>query len=278
MGYIYKITNTVSKKCYIGETTNANPEERWKGHKYTFTKNKGCPALRDAVNKYGIDKFTFEVLIICFDEDRYIYEKEYIKKYNSVVPNGYNILEGGAGGGFKGKSHSEETKNILRKRMAEYYTNPENIERLKDNTINQMKKVKESGIDWGNKVKMSEKYKKAIEDGCVGGKGHVGGDGHLEKETKDKISESLKVYYSKTSKENKNNIENHRKAMAKSVGVCVDKYTKEGLFIKSYLSISEAARENGIVKNSIQQCIDNPNRSSAGFIWRRKFTNEVVTV
>ena len=100
MGFIYKITNKISKKCYIGETTEENPEERWKRHKYAISKGTGCPALRDAVVKYGLENFTFEVLIICFDENRYDHEKEYIKKYNSVVPNGYNILEGGAGGGF----------------------------------------------------------------------------------------------------------------------------------------------------------------------------------
>ena len=60
-----------------------------------INKGKGCPALRDAINKYGLDNFKFEVIIICFDEDRYKYEKEYIKKYNSQVPFGYNILSGG---------------------------------------------------------------------------------------------------------------------------------------------------------------------------------------
>jgi len=88
MGFIYKITNTITKKCYIGETTKENPEVRWKQHQYNVSKGIGCPALRNAVIKYGLDKFKFEVLIVCFDEDRYIYEKEYIKKYNSVVPNG----------------------------------------------------------------------------------------------------------------------------------------------------------------------------------------------
>ena len=47
----------------------------------------GCPALQDAVNKYGIDKFTFKILLICFDEDRYKFEIEYIIKFNLTFSN-----------------------------------------------------------------------------------------------------------------------------------------------------------------------------------------------
>ena len=85
------------KKCYIGETKKSNPELRWNEHIKSINKNKGCPALKDAIKKYGLNRFKFEVIIICFDEDRYKYEKEYIKKYNSQIPNGYNILPGGIG-------------------------------------------------------------------------------------------------------------------------------------------------------------------------------------
>ena len=87
MGFIYKITNMKTKKCYIGETKEANPDTRWRRHIQTIAKGRGCPALQDAVQKYGIENFKFEVLIICFDEARFELEKQYIKKYNSMVPN-----------------------------------------------------------------------------------------------------------------------------------------------------------------------------------------------
>lgn len=80
MGYIYKITNTTNNKCYIGVTTKNNPNERWRGHKDSIKSGRGCPLLRGAFNKYGEDAFKFEVIIICFDEDVYNYEKEYILK------------------------------------------------------------------------------------------------------------------------------------------------------------------------------------------------------
>jgi group I intron endonuclease len=117
MGYIYKITNIISKKYYIGETKKNNPQLRWNEHKRKIEQGIGCPALQDSVKKYGIENFTFEILIICFDEDRYKLEMEYIKKYNSISPNGYNLTKGGEGGGFHGKKHSQKTIDKISKIM-----------------------------------------------------------------------------------------------------------------------------------------------------------------
>ena len=159
MAIIYKIYNSISGKCYVGETIK-DITSRWKGHLNSIKRNSGCPALKDAINKYGVDVFKISVLIICFDEDRYNYEKEYIKKYNSVVPNGYNILEGGEGGGFKGKKHTQETKDKIRKILKDKYKNPElrlesarrTIEAFKANNINISERMKNSH-KWNEHVK-----------------------------------------------------------------------------------------------------------------------------
>ncbi len=270
MGFIYKITNTVSKKCYIGETIQSNPEERWKGHQTAILRGAGCPALGDAIRKYGADKFTFEVLIICFDEDRFHYEREYIKKFNAVVPNGYNILEGGEGGGFKGKRHTELTKKLIGEKHKELYAkNPDRAKSSRIRALKQMAEVNKSGIDWGNKVKGSEKFKKAKEEGRIGGAAHSG-DGHLKMETKEKISESLKKYYNENENKSKLNTEKHRNAMAKARGVRVQQYTKEGVYIKTYNSIQDASREHGMNKQAIRVALDKPTRSSGGFVWKRE--------
>ena len=75
-----KITNTVNGKCYIGVTTETNPNRRWMKHKSAIRANIGCPFLQKAVKKYGEESFKFEVLIICFDEDAFKFEPDYIKK------------------------------------------------------------------------------------------------------------------------------------------------------------------------------------------------------
>jgi group I intron endonuclease len=259
MGFIYKITNTKSKKIYIGETKLEDPEKRWKAHIQSINRGKGCPALRDAIKKYGIDTFRFEVLIICFDEDRFEYEKEYIKKYNSQVPNGYNILPGGEGGGFLGKKHKKESIDKIKSTLNKRYENTEERERMSTIIKEHMKKVNMKEI-----MSKSENYKKAVEEGRVGARAHK--DGKVAEETKDKISKSLIEYY-KTKEGNKVNIEKHRESMAKSVGRKVAQYSLDNKFIAEYNSISEAGRKSGVTKSNIQHVLSGKNSTAGGFIW-----------
>ena len=206
MGFIYKITNTISGKCYIGETKQESPELRWKEHLRNFNNDKGCPALKDAIKKYGLDKFKFEVIIICFDEDRFKYEIEYIKKFNSQVPNGYNILPGGIGGaGFQGKKHTKETiQKIIENGQKFREENPNHYETYREKHQESMKNINISSA-----VKESPIYKKAVEEGRVGGKAHKGGK--LSEETKQKIRESLIRFYEENIDSRENRIEKHRK-------------------------------------------------------------------
>jgi group I intron endonuclease len=61
MGFIYLIRNKVNDKKYIG-LTKRTPEVRWKGHKTQIKHGRGCPILRQAVQKYGWEAFEFSVL------------------------------------------------------------------------------------------------------------------------------------------------------------------------------------------------------------------------
>lgn len=98
MGYIvYKITNTVNNKIYIG-LTNKSLQKRWKTHcNSAFSKNDPC-VFHKAIRKYGEDSFKKEILESDLTEDE-AKEKEifYIKKFNSYYLNGYgyNMTFGG---------------------------------------------------------------------------------------------------------------------------------------------------------------------------------------
>jgi group I intron endonuclease len=105
MGYIYKITNTKDGKAYIGQTTR-DVHERWKDHLKT---SSNCTYLKNAINKHGKEFFKFEILIICFDESLNKFESEYINKYNTIVPNGYNL----SSGGDCNNTQHEETKRKI---------------------------------------------------------------------------------------------------------------------------------------------------------------------
>jgi len=259
MGFIYKITNTITKKCYIGETTKSDPEKRWKEHKNTIKRGDGCPALQNSVNKHGIDNFKFEILIICFDEDRYKYEIEYIKKYNTLIPNGYNILEGGPGGSFKGKKHSEETKQLLSKNNKQkYIDNPELKREMSErNKILMNSDIIKNKISEG--MNYSKKYQQMILDKKVGNFNNIK---HCEM-SKLKIKDSLQNYYNET------NIINHREAMGKSTGVKIGQYNLNLELISTFLSIAEASRKTGIPKSSIQKCVKD-NIITRGFIWKKE--------
>ena len=104
MGYIYKITNKNTGKMYIGQTIQ-DLEERWRGHR---SSKSNCRYLKSAIKKYGIYNFEFKLICVCFDNDMDKFENDYIKKYNTLVPNGYNLREGGNGG-----RHNEETKQKI---------------------------------------------------------------------------------------------------------------------------------------------------------------------
>lgn len=258
MGYIYKITNTVTGKCYIGESKEKNVERRWKEHIRLINQNKGCPALRDAVKKHGWDKFKFEVIIICFDEDRYFYEKDYIKKFNSKVPNGYNITDGGEGGGFIGKTHNEEVRKRLSEASKKFYSNPENRKAASERAKEALK-----GINISERMKNSEKWKKAVEKMIVDRKGKTPSE-----ETKQKIRESVIKYYSKNEDKVKINVEKQRKAMSEKLGKKVSQYTKEGEFINTYKSIKEASRQVAIHNECIRRVANGNGKLAGGFIWK----------
>ena len=103
MGFIYRVTNQINGKVYIGKTEQPNPLNRWKEHCYDYKRDKckNVPFYR-ALNKYGEENFKFEVIDTADNPDSLCeLEKFYIQKYRSYVHfedcNGYNCTLGGDG-------------------------------------------------------------------------------------------------------------------------------------------------------------------------------------
>ena len=102
-GYIYKTTNLINGKIYIGQHKSTCYDTNYYGSGY---------AILSAIDKYGINHFDNHIL--CMVKNRYeanIMEKTYIKIYNSLNKKvGYNIALGGDGGNLiEGKSDAEKT-------------------------------------------------------------------------------------------------------------------------------------------------------------------------
>lgn len=99
---IYKIENLINGKIYIGQSKNI--EERWGQHKRIAEKinyNDRKSYIHQAIKKYGVDNFTFEILEICKIEELDVKEKQWIQFYHSYIydpqANGYNLTIGGQG-------------------------------------------------------------------------------------------------------------------------------------------------------------------------------------
>lgn len=94
---IYKITNSINHKCYIGQSINI--ESRWQEHQRNSA-NPNSPKyhypLYCAFRKYGVDKFDFEILEECSEEGLNQAEIKWISYYDSFE-NGYNLSRGGGG-------------------------------------------------------------------------------------------------------------------------------------------------------------------------------------
>lgn len=96
MGCIYKITNSVNDKVYIGQT-KGSLKVRFNDHKSRAGLGLVNSALYKAITKYGFDKFRIDSIIEgdFSKEELDALEIKYIKELGSLCPNGYNMLEGG---------------------------------------------------------------------------------------------------------------------------------------------------------------------------------------
>ena len=96
MSKIYKITNDINNKIYVGKTI-ASLERRFKEHCADSTRrdDENRPLYR-AMNKYGIEHFSIHLIEECADEDASAREQYWIGFYKSYT-EGYNATLGGEG-------------------------------------------------------------------------------------------------------------------------------------------------------------------------------------
>lgn len=129
---IYKIENADSGTMYIGQSVNI--EARIKKHIRNLS--NGCHEndyLQRSYDKYGKDKFIFEIVKECSREELNSQEIYFINSCNTLFPNGYNLKTGGnvrieypeivrqkIGDGNRGKIVSEETKQKIKENSSRW--------------------------------------------------------------------------------------------------------------------------------------------------------------
>jgi group I intron endonuclease len=208
MGYIYTITNKTDNKTYVGQTVQ-DVELRWKDH---LKRGSNCRYLKSAINKYGVDNFVFKLVCITFDDKLDDMEIQYIEKYKSLVPTGYNLRRGGNSG-----RHHTETKQ-----------------------------------------KISDTLKMRYQNGLVPPRPQLGIP-HSEI-TKKRISESLKGR--RISQESTN-----KRIISRRINRTIQ-FDIEGNRLNSFDSCKEAAEYIGISLNSINLCCIGKAKTAKGYVWK----------
>ncbi len=124
-GIIYKITNKVNGKIYIGSTVKKNFSQRWAGHLFSARQTDGSIFQR-ALRKYGPDNFEKEVICTVLDENNLDdIEQYFIDFFKSLTPSGYNAV-----GVLKG------TRKLVKDSMIKEWANP-------DTRANRIEKMRE---------------------------------------------------------------------------------------------------------------------------------------
>lgn len=233
---IYKTTNLVNGKIYIGKDSKNDPEYLGSGL-----------YLINAIKKYGKENFFKEILETCNSEiDLNEREKYWISIYNSKDRSvGYNLAEGGSGGNTR-SGFTESELNEYKVKMSES---------IKNSVAYQMSVKLKTGI---TRPEHSKKMKELYASGKL-----------IPHNLGVPTSEEVRKKISKKNKGRKLSEETKLK-MSKSKMKAVEQYTLNGEYINTYDSMSAAELKTGIGRYGIQQCCLGRYKQSGGFIWKFK--------
>jgi group I intron endonuclease len=128
---IYKTTNKLDGKYYIGCHSTNNINDGYLGSGKHLTR---------AIKKYGRENFKFEILhIVTSQIEMFNLERQLVNEELVKDPMTYNLKIGGSGGNpgivgaFKGKKHSEETKEKIRFAALHQITTDQKRQKLSEN-------------------------------------------------------------------------------------------------------------------------------------------------
>lgn len=201
--YIYKTTKLITGKIYIGQSI--------RNIQNSFGYFGSGIYIKNALKKYGKDQFKKEILIEVFDQlwlD--YYEEYYIKYFNSLIPNGYNIAKKSKGHGkwsdetklkigktSKGRFLSDESKIKISNSLKGHFVSDKTKLKIRK-TSKGRKHTKESKIKISNSLKGRIPWNKGlknvqiISDETRKKLSNAGKNRKFSKKHKENLSKSLK--------------------------------------------------------------------------------------
>jgi group I intron endonuclease len=239
---------------YIGQTTQADVKLRWKQH-YRNMINNHSSYLYAAFRKYGFENFDFKIICICFDDACDDIEKQYIERYKTLYPNGYNL----EGGGRRTKEIHFATREKIKKALTG-----------KKHPEWRVQKNKESHIGYrhsdNSKQKMSIAHKgKKLSDEAKRNMSKSQ-QGHFVSElTKQAVTKanSERVWTDEMKSKMSKSIKNDS-----SRWKSVNQYSKDNIFMNTFKSIKEAADKTNVNRDSIAKVCYGQQKTGGGFIWK----------
>lgn len=198
---IYKVTNKINGKCYIGQTVKSLDQRKAK-HIQDALAQRDDVYFHKAIRKYTIDSFEWKIIHdnITTIEELNKLEIYYIKLYNTYN-NGYNLTLGGGGSiGFK---HSEKSLKKMRKLCGEkaiWFGKKHTEKTIKKMSETRKRNIEENPDFYIRKGKDNPYFgKNHSEKICakmrgprpnISGKNHPNYGKHLSDETKQKIRDN----------------------------------------------------------------------------------------
>lgn len=248
-GIIYKITNNITNKLYVGKTTKT-AKEYWKYHKVRARGDYIDKYLYRSMRKHGIEHFVFSVItnitkdsIEELNNELSKLEIHYIKELNSKAPDGYNLTDGGEG--TLGIKFTEKHRANLSKACMGR-TSPRKGVKLSKKTKAKLSKA------------AIERYQR--EENPFLGKKH-------SKETIELIRQKNTKYQNRPDVKMQNKLKQpHR--------IPVEMYSLEGKFLRSFISLKETREwllnntnykgDGGAIKNAIAK-----EKPTYGHLWKK---------
>ncbi len=143
LGIIYKVTNKINGKIYIGKTVKSLSRRRTEHHTGIENTDNVFKGFKGALQKYGKEQFVWEILEECPIEELNSREVHYIEDHKSYMKGvGYNLTKGGDGAPYgdlnpskrpdvkeklrlanTGYKHTEDTLKIMSEKSLEFYKN-----------------------------------------------------------------------------------------------------------------------------------------------------------
>lgn len=115
---VYKITNIINGKMYIGQTINSL-EDRWLRHRNDALSNRLDTHFARAIRKYGVDNFKVEIIDTAQSQDELTDKERYWIKYYNSIQKGYNETDASyKSGGNTYKNKTAEEMIIIKEKIS----------------------------------------------------------------------------------------------------------------------------------------------------------------